>query len=884
MNPDNLPNEDSLEIVTIYRSLYILKKKFEKYKDEISKIYTKYFINDKKSKFNNICVKIINISSFKSLLEEICNIINITITKISTPKELFISDLMNQKKQNEKLKDSIDQIFYFITDKLNTYNDIFYNKKIKPSIELNTIESINDDFTDYYPLAEYDKKGRLIFYYDQIKELNKKYSSFQSNGFDLEKEVELNKKENDILYIETLPLIIADFIQENPDYNIINNDFNDYDLNNEVKSLFDGDILKKMDMNNENEDNIKDLNEESLNDLYNQHIAIKNNIIMYNEILNDKKKTNYDLNYIQDFLKNLNIEKIKLEKKIKIEEKNPKKRYFLKNNSSKLKISNNINQLTKDQKIENNLKEIFNFYSNQHNPMASAPTFDEIAFRQINLDLAEFSKFCIEFEIPITKAKVVELFKKNASNRRDMSYKEFKNSLEKIGQEMNNSKKENLQKKIKLYNELLFKMDDVENSVQDFKRKGVYEHFNDLDNPNKFNIRNSHRLNTKKAIDIYDNKKKTYESELKEFELELIKLNHFSNKDIFDEFIHFIGINEPKIYRKKMKGFIIPFHDMTERVLQFNIGGYNQKQKKIERNEIIEKMKKDLTKINYGINSDKYKEYTQKKLREKKEKEEKRNQMYKKRMKDFLESKKKGIKILKDEENFINQRNKGKTLNKKDILFQLELEKEIEEDEKQMIEEKKRKEEEKKRKEEEKRKKDEEINGKRSVFSYDKIEKSKIKDIDLNDYDRRLFYDDNSENSDEDVLNNIGKKIERNEIVDDMNNTKNLNYNNNKNVENILMTQQGNKNYSIFSNYNNYNKNNNNNNEYLMFNKNHSIDFTSISMNKNPLIMSNNFSLTSNNKSVYFNLNTERNMNDQIFIRNGENIIKNNNSSRLLLK
>ena len=873
MNSDNLPNEDSLEIVTIYRSLYILKKKFEKYKDEISKIYTKYFIKDKKTIFDNICCKIIKISSFKSLLEEICNIINITITKISTPKELFILDLMNQKKQNEKLKDSIDQIFYFITDKLNTYNDIFYNKKIKPSIELNTIESINDDFTDYYPLAEYDKKGRLIFYYDQIKELNKNYSYFQSNGFDLEKEVELNKKENNILYIETLPLIIADFIQENPDYNIINNDFNDFDLNNEVKSLFDADILKKMDMNNENEDTNKDLKEESLNDLYNQHTAIKNSILMYNEILNDKKKTSYDLNYIQDFLKNLNIEKIKLEKKIKIEEKNPKKRYFLKNNSSKLKISNNINQLTKDQKLENNLKEIFNFYSNQHNPMASAPTFDEIAFRQINLDLAEFSKFCIEFEIPITKAKIVELFKKNASNRRDMSYSEFKNSLEKIGQEMNNSKKENLQKKIKLYNELLFKMDDIENSVQDFKRKGVYEHFNDLDNPNKFNIRNSHRLNTKKAIVIYDNKKKSYEHELKECELELIKLNHFNNKDIFDEFINFIGINEPKIYRKKMKGFIIPFHDMTERVLQFNIGGYNQKQKKIERNEIIEKMKKDLKKINYGINSDKYKEYAQKKLREKKEKEDKKNEKYKKRMKDFLESKKKGIKILKDEEIFMNQRNKSKTLNKKDIQFQLELEKEIEEDEKQMQEEIKRKEEERKRKEEEKRKKQEEKNGKRTVFSYDKIEKSKIKDIDLNDYDKQLFYDDNSENSDEEVLNNVGKKIERNEIVDDKINTNNLDYNNKKNVENILMTQQGTKNYSIFNNYNTYNKNNNN----LIFNKNHSIDFTSISVNNNnPLIMSNNYSYTSNNSNANYHLKTERNMNNQILIRNGENIIKSN--------
>ena len=108
-----------------------------------------------------------------------------------------------------------------------------------------------------------------------------------------------------------------------------------------------------------------------------------------------------------------------------------------------------------------------------------------------------------------------------------------------------------------------------------------------------------------------------------------------------------------------------------------------------------------------------------------------------------------------------------------------------------MQEEIKRKEEERKRKEEEKRKKQKEKNGKRTVFSYDKIEKSKIKDIDLNDYDKQLFYDDNSENSDEEVLNNLGKKIERNEIVDDKikkeeilkNQIQNSNEENNKNKE-----------------------------------------------------------------------------------------------------
>ena len=47
MNSENFRNEDSKELITIYRSLYILKKKFEKYKNEISKIYTKFFVKDK---------------------------------------------------------------------------------------------------------------------------------------------------------------------------------------------------------------------------------------------------------------------------------------------------------------------------------------------------------------------------------------------------------------------------------------------------------------------------------------------------------------------------------------------------------------------------------------------------------------------------------------------------------------------------------------------------------------------------------------------------------------------------------------------------------------------------------------------------------------------
>ena len=44
--------------------------------------------------------------------------------------------------------------------------------------------------------------------------------------------------------------------------------------------------------------------------------------------------------------------------------------------------------------------------------MAHSPTFDEIAFAKVHMDMAEFSKFCVEFEIKIPKEKIVELFKK----------------------------------------------------------------------------------------------------------------------------------------------------------------------------------------------------------------------------------------------------------------------------------------------------------------------------------------------------------------------------------------------------------------------------------------------------------------------------------------
>ncbi len=921
MNGNNFPKEDSIEFVTVYRSLYILKKKFDKYKDDISKIYTKYFIKDKNT-LNNFRFKTIKISSFKPLLQQICNSINMSIIKISSLNELFVSDLVSQKFRQEKVKESIYKIYSYITDKLKKYNDIFFNKKIKPAIEINNKNNNTEDFTNDYTIIEYNKNGELIYNYDQMKEMNKKYSSvLKDHEIKIEKEYELNEKENDILYIETLPLLIADFIQENPKYNIINTELNDNELNKEIKNLFDGDILKKLEKNNRNlkrQINLLYINNEmKLQELFNQQIGIEKNIKLYNDILNEKKKSGDDIKYIEDFLSKLNEERKKIEMKIKEEEN---KEESISNNihhkrninsisnistnsnitktnvtrTKMVKFKINLTQFNEEQKMINSLKEIFDFYVNQHYPMASAPTFDEIAFRRKNLDLAEFSKFCVEFEIPIAKQKLTELFKKNSSNRKDMSFNEFKNSLEKLAQAMNDSKKESLLHKIKLYNELLVKFKDSNDIIRDFKRRSIYSHENDLNNPNKNNIRNSHRLTTHRASIIFDNKKKLYENELKEAQNELDKLKHLSHKKIFDEFIKFLGLNDPKSYRKKMKGFIIPFHDMTERVLEYK-GGY--KYKKISRDDIIEKMKKDLEK--FKNNENKLNNYHLKKLREQKEKEDKKNELYEKRMKEFKEDKKRKIAILREEEKKEKERIEKSKLKPEDIQKQKELEEEKEreiqrEKEKRELEikaaEEKRKEEEKKIEEEKKK----------NVFSYDRIEKSEINEINLNEeLNKDLFIEDDSQNSDEEILNIYGNKknnLERKNKESSYNNIQNKNEeeyinniksnleNNNLEEENVLITQPGNKNIVLFKNKNSFNKRNQSLDLDIKNNKlTISTDKRNMKNKKKmsfPLYTDNNIieNYSDNNLIAPFHKNSknERKSNSQTFIMAGENVIKEN--------
>ena len=89
-NKVNDTYEDSFEILTLYRSIYIIKRKFEIYKIQIKQIYNKYNINE----FNNnigINFYVINTDNFYLIAKEIFNIINCFIIQIHNPRDIFIN-------------------------------------------------------------------------------------------------------------------------------------------------------------------------------------------------------------------------------------------------------------------------------------------------------------------------------------------------------------------------------------------------------------------------------------------------------------------------------------------------------------------------------------------------------------------------------------------------------------------------------------------------------------------------------------------------------------------------------------------------------------------------------------------------------------------------
>ena len=132
----------------------------------------------------------------------------------------------------------------------------------------------NDNYNDII-----DEKEEYNYELDQ----KNKTVSIYNNLIDIEN----GKNPNNIIYIETLPLIIADYIQQFPFYCIIEIE---NDLSNELNILFDKELIEKM---NTYEEALKFKNQNSISKELTKYENTKNksekSIKIYENLILEKK-------------------------------------------------------------------------------------------------------------------------------------------------------------------------------------------------------------------------------------------------------------------------------------------------------------------------------------------------------------------------------------------------------------------------------------------------------------------------------------------------------------------------------------------------------------------------------------------------------------------
>ena len=675
---ENFDDNYDLDLIILHRSLFILKKKFEKYKDEFKDVYNKYreiVLGD------NILQDeiLVEQNQIPKILDEILNLGKFGIIEYNNFKDAIFEEmkLYDKIKLDNKI---ITALMDFVFENRRKYNFIFTKKKLNKNFQLELymdyIPEGNDELTKIVIETENAQKNKKIR--DNISEIvttNNKLEDNESANFNgeilenkkneggnaeeeegeggddeekEEKEENIKKKilkpkrilrksptlrsdnqdnkkvqySKSYIYIESLLLILADFISDKKNKNsyIIVDHGNEY--RNELRTLFDNEILGRLGEEVQYEINKKKV--EQLKDLLINKTKIEKNINGYEELLNKmriqnqnvdfvlitinklKKTLNWveekinllqnDTNTFNEFENAIQVKELNKEiKKIKNKKNknlninlniNPKntttnyiestnnggltmestkngkdyKKYLNENNNennlddlsdiSILKLDNKIegldtdrlvdlniidasnmeenliflqkdkkkvikpktflpkiktkNNLSKEEKREMNLKEIFNFYSHLHTNAGHKLTFDSIKDKFEHLNLNEFLKFCNEFKILLPKEILSKIFLKKSELTKEMSFLEFQVTLNEISVEINQEKIKQLRKRIKMY-----------------RNNGEIELI-------------------KKCND----------------EISLLKQK--TREELIEEFYEYLEIDDVDKYRKKMKGFDLP--------------------------------------------------------------------------------------------------------------------------------------------------------------------------------------------------------------------------------------------------------------------------------------------------------------------------------------
>ena len=373
--------EQSIETMILYRSLYLIKKKFEIYKSNINKIYIEYNIN-KSKRIDAFGSYQIDINCFEEIIILILKELNLFILKLTSPKDIFLSNFLITNQKLEEMSLIIRELKKEIIEKelIGKYNRIFYDKKIKPLFhikpKINIIIDNNDEdisnenndngeeITKEKTIIEYNKRGKIVKTFDTlINENENNIKEFQNQI--KEKEIcymennniryndtikKSNNSNNNILFVETVPLIIADYFQEHKDLAIVEIE---EELSKELDLLFNKDLLIKINEYDEfinkykNYNNTNNIISKELKQYSLQLKQIQKNIKLYEQIIIDKKIKSENTIFLEDMLNRL-IEKETLVQQ-KINEK--KQNAYIINSNEK----NNIQNKIKNYNIFNNL-------------------------------------------------------------------------------------------------------------------------------------------------------------------------------------------------------------------------------------------------------------------------------------------------------------------------------------------------------------------------------------------------------------------------------------------------------------------------------------------------------------------------------------------------
>jgi len=773
--------ENSLELLILYRSIYIIKQKFSLFKERIKNIYQQYNIYKNNIKLKtNIKIYQINIKNFVKVTDEVLQDLNLLLIKYLNPKDIFLSKILIEKKREETRKIIKEILIWLLNDNngnnlIRNYNLNFYNKKIKPYIEeeidyenfenLNKSNEndINEDFLrnfskyEYKILTEYNRRGNKINKYKsrlleengeideegiteiidlQKENKEKKGIEGENDKVTLNKEMSVNinnlsnsknnSKKTFFIFIESLPLILADFLQSHINNAIVESED---ELGKELKILFDNEILKRL---NEYKNILKDKsiledidekvyinheekNQKELDNALEEYKKIKENIDIYRNILQNKKKIGENTDYIEKMIEKLLAKEVWLEHRIKllmdkkynneinIESNFDNYKYNNNNNNnyknnnlksgdstsaiqntsriieindnmlSQSKINGNINnqnntnnsrQLSEsiantlnlgtlngksltlksdmtnlnstktNPSINNALKEIFLYYSTLHINTQRTRLFSTLEEKKLHLDLNEFSKFCTDFNIPIMRQKLVEIFKKTVADLHYMNFKEFNNAIISLANATHEAKKKKLTEKIshKKFELNSIIMKEKEMKEEKKLQRLLYDQNNDdiklymgenkkvkSKSPSGYAYKINLKLEKKNIFNDISNNKINYNKEKTK-----------SYEEIVNDFYEFLCLNDQQKYRSKMRQY-----NMSPIKIRENYGNLSTKK---FRNQSVSSNDKSIDKSKSFFHESLEKINIKKEEKLRKElmvKENMKNKLYKEKMKLF---------------------------------------------------------------------------------------------------------------------------------------------------------------------------------------------------------------------------------------------------------